>query len=235
MLKFLGTFAQYQPEMLAEYPAFTDTVFHLIQDSDLPLQIVAIETVSYISTGNQGKRTLANLPGNPMDVVMKKIGSLINNSNSEVRLKVLHAVAEMIYIPVNQSEDDELPAIVEKWLTMINPKPIQFIMNLMKQPFNELRLELLTVLFNLSSQLWAQKHMSFQPGFIEFLLDRGAEPNKECTECKFKIVERLVESNKDNKFGIIWAPSIITQMKEHSQQGPWFVRAQANVASETGP
>ena len=34
----------------------------------------------------------------------------------------------------------------------------------MKQPFNELRLELLTVLFNLSSQLWAQKHMSFQPG-----------------------------------------------------------------------
>lgn len=37
-----------------------------------------------------------------MDVVMKKIGSLINNSNSEVRLKVLHAVAEMIYIPVNQ-------------------------------------------------------------------------------------------------------------------------------------
>ena len=63
MLKFLGTFAQYQPEMLAEYPAFTDTVFHLIQDSDLPLQIVAIETVSYISTGNQGKRTLANLPG----------------------------------------------------------------------------------------------------------------------------------------------------------------------------
>ena len=42
------------------------------------------------------------LSGNPMDVVMKKIGSLINNSNSEVRLKVLHAVAEMIYIPVNQ-------------------------------------------------------------------------------------------------------------------------------------
>ena len=33
---------------------------------------------------------------------MKKMGSLVNNSNSEVRLKVVHAVAEMFHIPVNQ-------------------------------------------------------------------------------------------------------------------------------------
>ena len=47
---------------------------------------------------------------------------------------------------------------------MLNPKPIQLMMNLMKQPFNEMRLELLTVLLNLSPQPWAHKHMSLQPG-----------------------------------------------------------------------
>lgn len=72
-------------------------------------------------------------------------------------------------------------------------------------------------------------------GFVEFLLDRGAEPNKECTECKFKIVEKLAECSKDNKSGGVWPPSIITQLKEHARQGPWFVRAQANVAFESGP
>jgi len=235
LLKFLGTFAYHQPEMLSEYSAFTNTLFNLIQDSDLSLQIVAIETISFISTEEQGKRALHNILGNRMEVVMKKMGSLVNNSNSEVRLKVVHAVAEMFHIPVNQLEDEELLAIVEEWSTMLNPKPIQLITNLMKQPFNEMRLELLTVLLNLSPQPWAQKQMSYQPGLIEFLLDRGAEPNKECTECKFRIVEKLVECNKESKFGDIWTPSVIAQLKGHAQEGPWFIRAQASVAFESGP
>lgn len=64
LLKFLGTFAYHQPEMLGEYPAFTDTLFSLIQDSDLSVQIVAIETVSFISTGDRGRKTLHKILGN---------------------------------------------------------------------------------------------------------------------------------------------------------------------------
>ena len=80
------------------------------------------------------------------------------------------------------------------------------------------------------------KHFEFlHQGLIEFLLDRGAEPNKECTECKFRIVEKLVECNKESKFGDIWTPSVIAQLKGHAQEGPWFIRAQASVAFESGP
>ena len=57
-------------------------------------------TNSILSTDDGKWNNVYNLLlGNRMNVIMKRIGSLINNSNSEVRLKVLHAVTELIHIP----------------------------------------------------------------------------------------------------------------------------------------
>ena len=56
--------------------------------------------------------------------------------------------------------------IVERWFFMLDEKPIQLLMNLMKQPFEDLRFESLTILLDLSVQPWAQKQMTRQPGMI---------------------------------------------------------------------
>lgn len=70
-------------------------------------------------------------------------------------------------------------------------------------------------------------------GFLEFLLDRRGEPDKECLEVKFSIVKRLSESlDPESK---IWSDYCMAQMRDHVREGLWFVHAQATVALESGP
>lgn len=68
-----------------------------------------------------------------------------------------------------QTIDEDVQKIIEHWFYMLNPKPIQFIMNVTKQPFRDLRFSALNILLQLVRHNWAQKLMSQEPG-TKFLL-----------------------------------------------------------------
>lgn len=68
---------------------------------------------------------------------------------------------------------------------------------------------------------------------MEFLLDRRAETDKECLELKFSIVKSLCESIEPES--TIWSDYAAAQIRDHVREGPWFARAQAAVAFESGP
>lgn len=58
LLKFFGALAHFDPTVVSEYSNFTDTLFNLIEDTDVSLSIIAIETLSFIATGCDGKLIL---------------------------------------------------------------------------------------------------------------------------------------------------------------------------------
>ena len=60
LLKFFGTFAHFQPEMLVKYPLFTEILFNLMNDDNMGIVIVAMETISFIATTAEGKTRLRN-------------------------------------------------------------------------------------------------------------------------------------------------------------------------------
>jgi 26S proteasome non-ATPase regulatory subunit 5 len=62
LMKFFGALAHFQPDVLAKYPNFTNTMFNLIDDSDVSVRMIAIETLSFIATGRNGKIAL-NMQG----------------------------------------------------------------------------------------------------------------------------------------------------------------------------
>lgn len=229
LMKFFGALAHFQPGIMEEIANFTDSLFNLIDDPDLVLSVIAIETLSFISTGPGGKAALSR-QGSRMDGALRRIGFLLTNSNGEIRIKTLHCVSELLRLPSDQLGDEALLSIVQGWFHQLDPKPIALMTGITKQPFSELRLGALTVFLELSAQPWAQTLMSQQPGFLEFLLDRRSEPDKECLERKFEIVKSLCESASDS-----WSPHALAQMREHVREGPWFVRGQSSVAFESGP
>jgi 26S proteasome non-ATPase regulatory subunit 5 len=67
LMKFLGALAHFQPDVLARYPNFTNTMFNLIDDSDVSLRMIAIETLSFIATERGGKFAL-NQQGMKLDI-----------------------------------------------------------------------------------------------------------------------------------------------------------------------
>lgn len=75
--------------------------------------------------------------------------------------------------------------------------------------------------------------MNVGTGFLEFLIDRQSESDKECVELKFGIVKAISESVHPES--AIWNDYAMAQMRDHVREGPWFVRGQSAVAFESGP
>lgn len=61
IMKFFGALAHFQPNVLSKYPNFTATMFNLIDDSDISLKMISIETLSFIAIERDGKLALSQL------------------------------------------------------------------------------------------------------------------------------------------------------------------------------
>lgn len=122
LMKFFGALAHFQPDILAKYPNFTNTMFNLIDDPDISLRMIAIETLSFIAIGRDGKLALNQqglellIPffnshlikfaiqyniclGSKLEIAIKTIGSLFTHAYNDVRLKALNSFAELTHIP----------------------------------------------------------------------------------------------------------------------------------------
>lgn len=111
------------------------------------------------------------------------------------------------------------------------PKPFEVLMSLSRQPFPDLRCATHGVYRALALQAWGQKLMNSDPGFKEYLLDRSTEHEKEGKEAKFEIVRTLAES--PTTVETLGRPYYI-KVKEYYNEGPFYVKAQTEVAIEGG-
>ena len=102
-------------------------------------------------------------------------------------------------------------------------------MSLADQPFAELRVAILSMFKALGQQPWSQSIMNNHPGFREYLLDRSTEKTKEGKEGKFEIITTLANSPTVRD---IFGDPYYVQLKTYCSEGPFYVRAQAEVAME---
>lgn len=106
---------------------------------------------------------------------------------------------------------------------------MELIWNLCRQPFADLRCAALEILRSIAKQYWGQQYMNDLPGFIEYLLDRTTEFDKQGKEMKFEIVRTLAESPTScETLGNI----VVSRMQQYVNDGPFFVKAEVVVAFE---
>ena len=102
-------------------------------------------------------------------------------------------------------------------------------MSVADQPFPELRVAILLVFQALAFQPWGQTIMNDHPGFREYLLNRSTEKNKEGKEGKYAIIQILADSPTVRD---VFGDPYYVQLKTYCSEGPFYVRAQAQVAME---
>ena len=102
-------------------------------------------------------------------------------------------------------------------------------MSVADQPFPELRVAIQLVFHALAFQPWGQTIMNNHPGFREYLLDRSTEKNKERKEGKYAIIQILTDSPTVRE---VFGDPYYVQLKTYCSEGPFYVRAQAQVAME---
>ena len=136
-MKFWGNVAHRRPrEVLLQYPAIVTSLVHMVQSEDVTAQTVAFETLGYIGVSLEGKTALLE-SGNMVTECVDKLGALIHDSSTELKITALNTLASLIKLD-KENQSPEMLSVTESWFRR-SPDLIVSLSELIKQPFIDLR------------------------------------------------------------------------------------------------
>ncbi|XP_052788108.1 26S proteasome non-ATPase regulatory subunit 5-like [Mya arenaria] len=229
LMKFFGCVARLRPkEVCTRNEMFVTTVFDSLTAPDNPsMRSLAVQTVGFIGSSVEGKLALEKL-GSRMDSGVRCLGKTLREGQQDAKVIVLQALTSLLKLKVSD-QTTELLKLTEHWYGQLGTNTFGYLMSLAEQPFPDLRIALLILFESLASQPWAQTIMANHPGFREYLLNRSTEKTKECKEKKYNVV--LTLANSPTVAEVFGNPYVV-QLKVYCNQGPFFIRVQAEVAME---
>ena len=214
-------------QLFEQYPHFLRlTLEAALSPQDETVWGVAVDTFALLSSIQSGRMLLIS-QNHATKQVLNQLGQILASSApSVVRCRVLQAVSSMVSC-VEDSNGQESTS--KQWFTYIHPQLFKLLLSVARQPFADLRLSGLMVLIEMAAWEWGQREMQSSPGFLEYLLDRSSEPDKEGKERKFEIVHRIVSSDCGEA---VWGNVDMMKLKKYDREGPFFYTGDTTVALE---
>ncbi|TRY95029.1 hypothetical protein DNTS_004673 [Danionella cerebrum] len=160
--------------------------------------------------------------------VLKQMSAVVSDGATELRVRCLEALAQLLTLPVEQQTEDLL-LLTESWFKSLSPEPLGMIQSISTQPFAELHCSALRILIAIGSQPWAQEQMARTPGFMEWVLDRSAGKGKQVKECKFELVAALLSCSRVQQ---IFGSNTYLKLRSYLSEGPYYVHAVSSVTTE---
>ncbi|KAI5096359.1 26S proteasome non-ATPase regulatory subunit 5, partial [Silurus meridionalis] len=229
LVKFFGNLAIIDsPQQVCEkYPAFLNMVFAMAMSPDSTQIPVALDTLGVLGGTVEGKQVL-HKTGEQFNTVVKRMSRLAQDGATELRVRSLEAIAQLLTLPVEQQTDDLL-LLTESWLCSLSSDPMEMIKNISTQPFPELHCSALHIFTAIACQPWGQRMMMSSPGFAEWVVERSVSKGKEVKDCKFELVGALLSSPSTQE---IFGAQNYMKLKRYLKEGPYHVEAIASVTTE---
>ncbi|XP_030028072.2 26S proteasome non-ATPase regulatory subunit 5 [Manduca sexta] len=234
-MKFFGCVAHHYPkEIFDKYPVLLEALFSAFDTSDHNVLPVALDTLGFVGTTVEGKLCLVAL-GSKYTQTIEKLGQIIKNSPTEIKVRALYCFANIISIdkdpsvPKTGPVDHRVTLMTREWFKSLSERPpsMEIVFGLCKNPFPDIKLAAFTFLDALCQHQWGEELVARTAGFIEYLLDRSVDYTKESKEVKYDIIKRLSNS-------AAFDPNMITRLQTYVEQGPFYSESQLEVAMEDG-
>ncbi|XP_051893374.1 26S proteasome non-ATPase regulatory subunit 5 [Pristis pectinata] len=231
LVKFFGNLAMVDsPQQICErYPVFIEKVFEMIEGQEPTMIGVGLDTIGILGSCIEGKQVL-NKTGTAFQEVLRRLGSISCNASTDVRIRCLDTIASLLSLPTDQQTEDIL-GMTESWFHALHSHPMETFRSMSSQPFPDIHIGALKVFTAIASQPWGQRLMIGTPGFVEYIVDRSTEADKNSKDAKFELVKALVNSKT---IAEIFGNQHYLQLRAYLQEGPYFVKAVATVAVEGG-
>ncbi|XP_043576368.1 26S proteasome non-ATPase regulatory subunit 5 isoform X1 [Chiloscyllium plagiosum] len=246
LVKFFGNLAMVDsPQQICErYPAFIEKVFEMIEGQEPTMIGVGLDTIGVLGSCVEGKQVL-HKTGRNFQEVLRRLGSISCNASTDLRVRCLDTIASLLSLPdrekrrvqerengvtgqlQNDQQTEDLLAMTETWFHTLHSHPMETFCNMSSQPFPEIHIGALKIFTAIASQPWGQRLMISTPGFVEYIVDRSAEPDKPSKDAKFELVKTLVDSKTTAE---IFGNQHYLQLRAYLREGPYFVKAIATVA-----
>ena len=232
LIKFFGHMAVSKqhpdlPPLLSIYPEFLTVVFQALPNPhDHTLWGIAIDTFGVLgSTENSRKLLKEHLSETTQS--LRSLGSFLSSGSPEVRTRALRSLAMIVSCPESSSSWEESTSL--QWFRTLSPKSFTLLMSIAKQPFADLRHAALKVMLSMAHYEWGQREMVAYGGFLEYLLDRQTEPDKEGKELKYGIVHVMVESPCAEE---VCGNVDFLKLRKFNREGPFYYTVDSSVATE---
>ncbi|XP_048415037.1 26S proteasome non-ATPase regulatory subunit 5 [Stegostoma tigrinum] len=227
LVKFFGNLAMVDsPQQVCErYPAFIEKVFEMIEGQEPTMIGVGLDTIGILGSCIEGKQVL-HKTGSKFQEILRRLGSISCNASTDLRVRCLDTIASLLSLS-NDQQTEDLLGMTESWFHALHSHPMETFCNMNSQPFPEIHISTLKIFTAIASQPWGQRLMISTPGFVEYIVDRSAEPDKPSKDAKFELVKTLVDSKTTAE---IFGNQYYLQLRAYLREGPYFVKAVATVA-----
>ncbi len=229
LIKFFGHVAMSSVDVSSlarQYPRFLPLVLEaLLNPHDTSLWGIAIDTFALLASNIKSRAVLLELSAST-EQCLRRLGDFIVNGTVEVRIRTLAAVSQIL-LCTEQVDCEE--SVSRKWFSILGPRVFSTLVSVAKQPFTELHRAVLKVFLAMVGSKWGQKEMSSYGGFLEYLLDRRTESEKEGRELKYEIVRVMATSSYAES---VWESADLLKLKKYEKEGPFHFQADTAVATE---
>ena len=147
--------------MIQQYPAFLENVISFLTAADPSLKLIAIETVGAVSHSEVGLQVVFD-DKSRIHEIMKVLCTNITSSQADVKARSLETLALIFHSTQVPSED--LSALTRLLFIAMTSNPLQELMEISKQPFQDVHYAVLKVFRSLAKYGWAQENMTTCPG-----------------------------------------------------------------------
>lgn len=209
-----------------EFPVFLSTVVTMLQDSDVSLVGIAVDTIGVLGYTHTGRLVLRSTPNNGDDLV-KMMGRIMQFSESPIRSRCMEALCSLFKHIDSYPESSEITRL---WFIALHDQPMRTIFSIASQPFEDLHTVGLKLLISVASNTWGLHQIHMCPGLLEYCLDRSTESTKAGRDLKYELVTTMVDT--ENALETLGMP-VMLQLKRYVQDGPFYTTAQSTIAMES--
>ncbi|OQV12798.1 putative 26S proteasome non-ATPase regulatory subunit 5 [Hypsibius exemplaris] len=203
----------------------------------------ALEYISQLaSQSHAGKRYLHNLivaegegNGKPfmtpiLEFMGKRLsGTITQDPMDDACLRCFALLVRRVQPLTTPESDAELQSINQAWFTTAGRGLFTALFQKVRNPFKDVKIPVMAVFRSLAEQRWGLEVFRAEPGFLEYLMNRKSETDKEIKELKFDVVKAVTESAA---LAEVLDSVTIVRLREFVQDGPFYVPGEYQVASE---
>lgn len=227
LMKFFGSIGTFHPgKVFNDYSQVVISLFDSLSTVDFTMLPSGLDTLGILGRSNEGKKYLENTFGDRTKKILGDFGANTHNLPTDLKLRVLDCLSNLFYINPEES-DNQVTCITESWYAALSPnnESLEFVFSFAQNPFPDIKGMAFILLKSISQHKWGHQRLLRTGGFIEFLLDRTTEFDKDLVQEKYEIVKKLSESN-------VFPASILVQLKKYVEEGAFYVRGIVEVAVE---
>lgn len=175
---------------------------------------------------HEGKILLNESHSVRMHETLNEIGKSIHNLPTPLKVRALNCLETLFQCDESDAANNQISSITEQWFTSLTENnQLTFVQGFCQNPFPEIKIAALGLLRSICNYSWGQRALSNTAGFIEFLLDRNAEFDKDILHEKYNILKTIVDSRE---FDDVTSQ----QIRKYVKDGVFYVQGVMEVAIE---